>query len=78
MRQIAWAAAFLVFDWEAGPPRPAAITGLTVVVLTVASHIWLSGPWMQQAGFAAAAHAPAAAVPSPTPVAHCRTEASRP
>ena len=76
MRQLAWAAAFLVFDRESGRPRPAAITGVTVVALTVASHLWLSGPWMRQAGFPDAVHAPAAA-PTPKTSATCSTEASQ-
>lgn len=71
MTGLAWAVAFLIFDREAGRPRLAAVTGLMVVVLTVASHLWLSGPWLRQAGFPAAAHPPAAAS-SPAPIAHNR------
>ena len=74
MTGLAWAVAFLIFDREAGRPRLAAVTGLMVVVLTVASHLWLSGPWLRQAGFPAAVHSAADVLPSPTPVAHCRAE----
>lgn len=78
MRQLTWALTFLTFDREAGRARPATITGLAVVVLTVASHVVLSEPWMQQAGFPATVHAPTGAGPSLAPVADCRAEASRP
>jgi hypothetical protein len=51
VRQLAWAFAFLVFDREAGKPRPATVTGLVVVILTIASHQVMSGPWLLQVGF---------------------------
>jgi len=77
MKQAAWTLAFLVFDREAGRVRPGAVTGLTVAVLAVASHVVLSGPWMRQAGFPAVDHtAVATVVHSPTPTT-CRTEATR-
>jgi hypothetical protein len=78
VRQLAWALAFLIYDGEAGRPRPAAVTGAIVAVLTVASHQVMSGPWLLQAGFPVAAHAPAAATSSPTFLTTCRTEATRP
>jgi hypothetical protein len=78
VRQLAWAAAFLAFDREAGHVRPAALTGLAVVVLTVISHQLMSGPWLLQAGFPAATRPPAATTSSPTSLTTCRTEATRP
>ena len=79
MRQIAWAFTFLVFDREAGQLRPAPITGVVVLALAVGSHLWLSGSWMEQAGFPAAATTPATTrvLPPPTSATTCRTEASR-
>ncbi len=74
MTRLAWTVAFLLFDREAGRVRPAALTGLAAAVLTVASHVWLSGPWLQQAGFTAA-HA--LATPSPPPIAPCSAKAPR-
>ena len=77
MTQIAWALAFLLFDREAGRPRPAALTGLAVVVLTLASHQVMSGPWLL-AEFSTATRPPAATTSSPTSLTTCRTEAGRP
>ncbi|HXM59177.1 MAG TPA: hypothetical protein VOB72_27520 [Candidatus Dormibacteraeota bacterium] len=80
MRQLAWAFAFFVFDRDAGKVRPAVIAGLIFVGLHLASDHLLRGNWMQQAGFPSIAHAPAAALPSPTSqlsTVTCRTEASR-
>ena len=72
MTQIAYAVAFLLFDRESGRVRPSALTGLGVVALTIVSHLWLSGPWLEQAGFPAVAHAsPAAAAPRPPTAASC-------
>jgi hypothetical protein len=79
VRQLTWALAFLVFDREAGRVRPGPVAGLAAaVLLTLASHLWLSGAWMRQAGFATVGHAPAA-IPalSPPTSTTCRTEASR-
>jgi hypothetical protein len=80
VRQMAWAFAFLVFDREAGRPRAGAFAGLAVAVLTVVSHQVMSGPWLLQAGFPAAARPPAAVTSSPTSfsTSTCRTEVSRP
>ena len=44
-----WSLIFL-FDRERRRPRRSVVAGLLVVVLVVVSHLWLSGPWMQQAG----------------------------
>ena len=64
MTRIAYVVASRLFDREAGRVRPSTLTGLGVVALAVASHLWLSGPWLEQAGFPAAAHAsPATAAP---------------
>lgn len=49
--QLVYALGFAFFDREAGRVRPAAVTGLIVVVLAIVSHLWLSGPWLRQAGF---------------------------
>ena len=75
MTRLAWTVVFLLFDREAGRIRPSTATSIAVVALMVASHLWLSGPWLQQAGFPAAAYVPADAAPSSTPAANCRAEA---
>lgn len=57
-----WALVFLL-DGEKRPRR-SVVAGLLVVVLTVASHLWLSGPWMEQAGLGLGRR-PAASAPAP-------------
>jgi len=69
VRGIVYALAFLLFDREAGRVRPSALAGLGVVALSAISHLWLSGPWLEQAGFPALAHASPAATVRPTPAA---------
>lgn len=64
MTQAIHVVAFLLFDREAGRARPSTLTRLGVVALAVVSHFWLSGSWLEQAGFPAAAHSSTAAVPS--------------
>jgi hypothetical protein len=76
--QIVYVFAFLLFDREAGRVRPSALAGLGVVALTIASHLWLSGPWLEQAGFPALAHSAAAASARSTPAATCGEGRSRP
>lgn len=78
MTQIVDVVAFLLFDREAGRVRPSALTGVGVVALAVASHFWLSGPWLEYAGFPAAAHPPGCVVSSPSPTTRCSQEASCP
>ena len=78
MTQIACAVAFLLFDREAGRVRPSTLTGLGVVALAVASLLWLSGPWLQQAGFPTAARSSTAAASPATPSASCGEGRSRP
>ena len=78
MRGIVYALAFLLFDREAGRVRPSALTGLAAVALAIVSHLWLSGPWLEQAGIPAATHAsPAAAAPRPA-AASCGEGRARP
>ena len=77
MTHIVYALAFLLFDREAGRVRPSALAGLGVVALAIVSHLWLSGPWMEQAGFPALAHSAAAAQPTPA-AATCGEGGSRP
>jgi len=76
--QFVYVVAFLLFDREAGRVRPFTLTGLAVVVLAVASHLWLSGPWLQQAGFPAAAHSSTAEAARPTPAGLCGEGRCRP
>jgi hypothetical protein len=57
-----WALVFLL-DHEKRRRR-SIVAALLVVVLTVVSHLWLSGPWMQQAGLGIE-HRPGAAAPAP-------------
>ena len=60
-----WALLFLL-DRERRRRR-SVFVALLVGVLTLASHLWLSGPWMEQAGLRAQ-HPPAAgAAAQPTP-----------
>ena len=63
-----WALLFLVFDRERGRrARRHVIGGLLVAVLALASHLWLSGSWMRQAGLGTDAR-PATAAPAPLDV----------
>jgi len=78
MTQIAYVVAFLLFDREAGRVRPSTLAGLGVVALAVASHLWLSGPWLTQAGFPAAARSSTAEAARPTPAGLCGEGRSRP
>jgi hypothetical protein len=76
--RIVHVVAFLLFDREAGGVRPSALSGLGVVALTVVCHLWLSGPWLERAGFPAVTHMSIAAAPSPATAASCNEGASRP
>lgn len=76
MTRLVYVLAFLLFDREAGRVRPSALGGLGVVALAIVSHLWLSGPWLEQAGFPALAHSAAAAGPALT--ATCGEGRSRP
>jgi hypothetical protein len=60
-----WALIFLL-DRERGHRRHV-IGGLLVVVLVLASHLWLSGPWMRQAGLGRDSR-PSTAAPGPVDV----------
>ena len=77
MTQVVYALAFLLFDREAGRVRPSVLAGLAAVVLAVASHLWLSGPWLEQAGLSAAIHPSTSAASPPAPPAVCSDGASR-
>jgi len=76
--QLVYILAFLLFDREAGRARPSTLTGVGVVALAVASHLWLSGPWLAQAGFPAVAHSSTAEAARPTPAGLCGEGRSRP
>jgi hypothetical protein len=61
-----WSLIFL-FDRERGRKHRRFIGGLLVGVLVVVSHLWLSGPWMRQAGLSRDA-TPSVAAPNPLDV----------
>jgi hypothetical protein len=69
LTRVGYVVAFFLFDREAGRVRLHALTGLGVVALAVWSHLWLSGPWMLQAGFHAVTSSATAAAALPTPAA---------
>ncbi|HSR24452.1 MAG TPA: hypothetical protein VLW53_12935 [Candidatus Eisenbacteria bacterium] len=59
-----WVLLFLL-DGEKRPRR-SVVAGLLAVVLTVARHLWLSGPWMEQAGLGLGQRPASAPAPAST------------
>lgn len=59
-----WALIFLL-DRERRRPRRSVLALLLVAVLWVVSHLWMSGPWMQQVGLGTDAR-PSTAAPAPS------------
>jgi hypothetical protein len=63
-----WALIFLL-DRERRRPRRSLLALLMVSVLWVVSHLWMSGPWMQEVGLGTDARpAAAASAPSHDPI----------
>ena len=62
-----WSLIFLLDRERSRGARRHVIGGLLVVVLVVASHLWLSGPWMRQAGLGLDAR-PSSSAPAPLDV----------